>query len=156
MRSYEFMLELVSKTDIYEELRHENLHLDNDEHRAAVKRTLVMQANDEIDLDTLKAYLETEKECSDMEETFRYQALKLKYDALTTIPSTIEKTMTPAQLYTSNSPLWAYDYKAVTIECILPHLKDKPRTEETFNEALTAIFKPKTVHTDKYGRIYIN
>lgn len=39
---------------------------------------------------------------------------------------------------------------------ILPHLKDQPQTEETFNDALAAIFKPKTVHTDKYGRIYIN
>lgn len=154
MVSNEFMLELVSKTDIYEELRLRHITLDNDEHRDAVKRTLMMQNNDEIDLDTLKAYLEAEKEYNDTEETFRYQALKLKYEALTTIPSTIEKTMTPAQLYTSNSPLWAHDYKAVTIECILPHLKDKPRTEETFNEVLAAIFKPKTVHTDKYGRTY--
>ena len=144
------------KIDINKELQLGNLHLDNDDHRNTVKCTLMMQNNDEIDLDILKAYLKTEKECSDMEETFRYQALKLKYDALTTVPTTIEKTMTTAQLYTSNSPLWAHDYKAVTIECILPHLKDKPRTEETFNEALTAIFKPKTVHTDKYGRTYIN
>ena len=156
MVSNEFMLELVSKTDIYEELRLGHITLDNDEHRDVVKRTLMMQYNDEIDLDILKAYLKTEKECSDMEETFRYQALQLKYEALTTVPTTIEKTMTPAQLYTSNSPLWAHDYKAVTIECILPHLKDKPQTEKTFNEALAAIFKPKTVHTDKYGRTYIN
>lgn len=156
MVSNKFMLELVSKTDIYEELRLGHITLDNDEHRDVVKRTLMMQNNDEIDIDTLKAYLEAEKEYNDTEETFRYQALKLKYEALTTIPSTIEKTMTPAQLYTSNSPLWAHDYKAVTIECILPHLKGEPQTEETFNDALAAIFKPKTVHTDKYGRIYIN
>lgn len=156
MVSNEFMLELVSKTDIYEELRLGHITLDNDEHRDVVKRTLMMQNNDEIDLDTLKAYLEAEKEYNDTDETFRYQALQLKYEALTTVPTTIEKTMTPAQLYSSNSPLWAHDYKAVTIECILPHLKDKPQTEKTFNEALATIFKPKTVHTDKYGRIYIN
>lgn len=156
MSSYESMLGLVSKTDIFEELRLGNLHLDNDDHRAAVKRTLVMQNNDEIKLDILKAYLEAEEEYGDTEETFAYQALQIKYEALTTVPSTIEKTMTPAQLYTSNSPLWAHDYKAVTIECILPHLKDKPQTEKTFNEALAAIFKPKTVHTDKFGRTYIN
>ena len=83
------------------------------------------------------------------------QALDLKYRALTHVPTTIEKTMTPAQLYTSNSPLWAHDYKAVTIECILPHLKDKPRIEETFNEALAAIYKPK-IHMDKFGRTYIS
>ena len=156
MSSNEFMLELIRETDIFEELRLGHITLDNDDHRNTVKCTLMMQNNDEIDLDILKAYLKTEKECSDMEETFRYQALQLKYEALTTVPTTIEKTMTPAQLYTSNSPLWAHDYKAVTIECLLPHLKDKPQTEKTFNEALAAIFKPKTVHTDKYGRIYIN
>lgn len=156
MRTYESMLGLVRKTDIFEELRLGHITLDNDEHRNTVKCTLMMQNNDEIDLDTLKAYLKAENEYGDMDETFRYQALKLKYEALTTVPTTIEKTMTPAQLYSSNSPLWAYDYKAVTIECILPHLKDKPRTEETFNKALAAIFKPKTVHTDKYGRTYIN
>lgn len=82
-------------------------------------------------------------------------ALELKLKAMTHAPTTIEKTMTPAQLYSSNSPLWAHDYKAVTIECILPHLKDKPRTEETFNEALATIFKPK-IHMDKFGRTYIN
>lgn len=155
MSSNEFMLELIRKTDIYEELRLRHITLDNDEHRDVVKRTLMMQNNDEIDLDILKAYLEAEKEYNDAEETFRYQALQLKYEALTTIPSTIEKTMTPAQLYTSNSPLWAHDYKAVTIECILPHLKDEPQTEETFNDALATIFKPK-IHMDKFGRTYIN
>lgn len=154
MVSNEFMLELVSKTDIYEELRLGHITLDNDEHRDVVKRTLMMQNNDEIDLDTLKAYLEAEKEYNDTDETFRYQALQLKYEALTTIPTTIEKTMTPAQLYSSNSPLWAHDYKAVTIECIIPHLKDEPQTEETFNEALEAS-QVRTVHTDMYGRTYI-
>ena len=156
MSANNFIGQLFTKINIDEELQLGNLHLDNDDHRATVKRTLVMQANDEIELDILKAYIDAEKEYGDTEENIAYQALALKYDALTTVPSTIEKTMTPAQLYASNSPLWAYDYKAVTIECILPHLKDKPRTEETFNEALAAIFKPKTVHTDKYGRTYIN
>lgn len=156
MKSYESMFELVRKTDIFEELRLGHITLDNDEQRSAVRRTLVMQNNDEIDINVLNSYLKAEKEYGDTKENLAYQALALKYDALTTVPSTIEKTMTPAQLYTSNSPLWAHDYKAVTIECILPHLKDKPRTEETFNEALAAIFKPKTVHTDKYRRTYIN
>ena len=154
MSTNEFMLELVSKTDIFEELRLGHITLDNDEHRNTVKRTLMMQNNDEIDLDILKAYLKTEKECSDMEETFRYQALKLKYDALTTLPSTIEKTMTTAQLYTSNSPLWAHDYKAITIESLLPHLENKPRTEENFNKALAIMFGPE-IYMDKYGRTYV-
>lgn len=145
--------QLITEIDINKELRFGNMILDNDEHRQVVKRTLVMQTNEEIDLEILKAYLEAEKEYGDMEGTFRYQALQLKYEALTTVPSTIEKTMSPAQLYASGSPLWTYDDKAITIECILPHLKDKPKTEESFNEALEMI-QVRTTYVDKYGRTY--
>lgn len=155
MSTNEFMLELVSKTDIYEELRLGHITLDNDEHRSAVRRTLVMQANDEIDLNVLNAYLKAEKEYSDADKSLRYRALRLKYEALTTVPTTIEKTMTTAQLYTSNSPLWAHDYKAITIECILPRLEDKPQTEESFNKALAIMFGPE-IYMDKYGRTYVN
>lgn len=155
MRTYESMLGLVRKTDIFEELRLGHITLDNDEHRSAVRRTLVMQANDEIDLNVLNAYLKAEKEYDDADKSLRYRALRLKYEALTTVPTTIEKTMTTAQLYTSNSPLWAHDYKAITIESLLPHLENKPRTEENFNKALATIFKPK-IHMDKFGRTYIN
>lgn len=144
--------QLITEIDINKELRFGNMILDN-EHRQVVKRTLVMQTNEEIDLEILKAYLEAEKEYGDMEGTFRYQALQLKYEALTTVPSTIEKTMSPAQLYASGSPLWAYDDKAIIIECILPHLKDKPKTEESFNEALEMI-QVRTTYVDKYGRTY--
>lgn len=155
MKSYESMLGLVRKTDIYEELRLGRMTLDNDEDRSTVRRTLVMQANDEINLDILKTYLEAEKEYGDTDENLRYQALRLKYEALVKIPTTIEKTMSPAQLYASDSPLWTNDYKAITIETLLPRLKDKPKTEDDFNEALAAIFKPK-IHMDKFGRTYIN
>lgn len=154
MKTYKSMLELVRKTDIFEELRLGHITLDNDEHRSAVRRTLVIQNNDEIELDILKAYLEAEKKYGDADKNLRYHALQLKYEALTTIPSTIEKTMTPAQLYSSNSPLWTHDYKAITIETLLPHLKDKPKTEENFNEALAIIFGPN-IYMDKYGRTYV-
>ena len=43
MSSNEFMLELVRKTDIFEELRLGHITLDNDDHRNTVKRTLMMQ-----------------------------------------------------------------------------------------------------------------
>ena len=36
-------------------------------------------------------------------------ALRLKLKAMTTEPSTIEKTMTRSQLYLTDSPLWALD-----------------------------------------------
>lgn len=149
-----FRRQLITEIDINEELRLGNLTLANRENRQDVKCTLAMQTNEEIDLEILKAYLEAEKEYGDMEGTFRYQALQLKYEALTKAPSTIEKTMTPAQLYASGSPLWAYDYKALTIESLLPHLKDKPKTEESFNEALEMI-QVRTTYVDNYGRTYI-
>lgn len=38
------------------------------------------------------------------------QALNLKYRAMTHISSPIEKTMSPAQLYDANCPLWCTEY----------------------------------------------
>lgn len=38
------------------------------------------------------------------------QALDLKYRAMTHAPTTIEKTMTPAQLYDADCPLWCAEY----------------------------------------------
>lgn len=110
--------------------------LDDDTDRDVVRRVLEQQTNDEIDLDILKAYLEAVKEYRDINIAYVYPPLKLKYDALTTVPTTIEKTMTPAQLYALDSPLWAHDYTVNRIRWILIHLHDKPRTEETFNNAL--------------------
>lgn len=129
--------------------------LDNDEDRDVIRRVLEKQSNDELDLDILKAYLEAAKEYGDTNIAYVYPNLKLKYDALTTMPTTIEKTMTPAQLYASNNPLWARDYTAEQIRWILTRLRNKPKTEESFNEALEAS-QVRTVHTDKYGRTYIN
>lgn len=129
--------------------------LDNDEDRDVIRRVLEKQSNDELDLDILKAYLEAVKEYGDTNIAYVYPNLKLKYDALTTMPTTIEKTMTPAQLYASNNPLWARDYTAEQIRWILTRLRNKPKTEESFNEALEAS-QVRTVHTDKYGRTYIN
>lgn len=44
------------------------------------------------------------------------QALDLKYRAMTHVPTTIEKTMSPYQLYESNNPLWAVELSARGIE----------------------------------------
>lgn len=130
MISHEYMLGMVSKININEELRLGNMKLTNNEDRQRIKRTLVMKNNEEIDLDILKAYLEAEKEHGDTEETLRYQALQLKYKALTTVPTTIEKTMTSAQLYISNSPLWTVELSANEIESFLDIEKNTGRLSE--------------------------
>lgn len=53
------------------------------------------------------------------EEAHRLRGLKLKYQAMTTEPTTFEKTMTPYQLYQANNPLWAAELSALGIESFL-------------------------------------
>lgn len=49
----------------------------------------------------------------------KLRALKLKYQTMTTEPTTFEKTMTPYQLYQANNPLWAQELSALGIESFL-------------------------------------
>lgn len=53
------------------------------------------------------------------EQAHKLRGLKLKYKAMTTVPTTIEKTMTPYQLYQANNPLWAAELNALGIESFL-------------------------------------
>jgi hypothetical protein len=53
------------------------------------------------------------------EQAHRLRGLKLKYQAMTREPTTIEKTMTPYQLYQANNPLWARELSALGIESFL-------------------------------------
>lgn len=121
---------------IEKDLRLGITRLGNFEDRAVIRRVLEKQTNDELELDILKAYLEAEEKCGDIDSSFINSSLKLKYEALTTAPTTIERTMTPAQLYASESPVWARNYTADKIGHILPHLINEPKTEESFNTAL--------------------
>lgn len=104
--------------------------------RATIGYSLETLTNDELDLDLLKAYLDAEDRYGDAKTNTHYQALKIKYEALTTAPTVIEKTMSLAQLYVADNPLWAYDYSADGIREILRRLEDKPKTEESFHVAL--------------------
>ena len=62
-------------------------------------------------------------------------ALRLKYQAMTTVPTTIEKTMSPYQLYAVNSPLWAIELDALSIESFLDIEKNKGKLSKTmFNQ----------------------
>lgn len=107
--------------------------------RAMLGYKLESQTTDEIDLDLLKAYLESTEKYGNTKVNLRYSALKLKYEAFTTVTTIIEKTMSPAQLYASGSPLWANNYKGITVERILGKIYEGPRTEESFNRALAII-----------------
>lgn len=90
------------------------------------------------EIKTVKIFLDIEEKYGDI-NSISYQALKLKYEALTMVPTTIQKTMTPAQLYASDSPLWVYNYTEADIRNILERLKSKPKTEESFNTVLAII-----------------
>lgn len=87
---------------------------------------LLKQANPNID--ELKNFLKTNQH---HEQTFGIQALELKYLAMTTVPTTIEKTMSPYQLYESNNPLWTVELSANQIESFL--------TQEEYNGKLSKL-----------------
>ena len=64
-----------------------------------------------------------------------FHALKLKYRALTTVPSAIEKTMSLYQLYASGSPLWTSELTAEETDAVLKHTVGTcTLTEDEFNE----------------------
>ena len=105
------------------------------------------------EIKTVKMYLDIEEKYGDV-NLISYQALRLKYEALTMVPTVIEKTMTPAQLYASDSPLWVLGNTEEETRNILERLKGKPKTEESFNEVLEAT-SIKVTYVDKYGRTYI-
>ena len=83
------------------------------------------------------------------------KALELKLKAMTHVPTTIEKTMTPAQLFVVDSPLWALDFAGEDIDKLLKRLKDQPNTEEAFNVALRSIQNPMLI-VDEFGNLRLN
>lgn len=129
----------IRQSIIEKDLRLGLQRLDNDEDRNVIQTKLLGKTNDELELDILKAYIDAQEEYGDTEENIAYQALAHKYEALTAVPSTIEKTMTPAQLYASDSPLWALNYDPDMIKQMLNHLRNYPKSEEIFNIVLEEV-----------------
>lgn len=109
------------------------MDLRNKNNRAQLEYTLEAQTNDELDLKLLKAYLKATEKYGNT-KVLKYQALKLKYEALITVPTTIEKTMSPYQLYASNSPLWTVELSANQIESFLDIEKNKGKLSKTMFE----------------------
>lgn len=68
------------------------------------------------DIQELASFLETEQS---QRRAHKLRALKLKYQAMTTVPTTLEKTMSPYQLYQTGSPLWVTELSANGIESFL-------------------------------------
>ena len=62
----------------------------------------------EPNIELLEKALENDGLLVDKEHSLK--AIELKYQAMTTVPTVIEKTMSPKQLFDTGSPLWAREY----------------------------------------------
>lgn len=62
----------------------------------------------EPNIELLEKALENDGLLVDKEHSLK--AIDLKYQAMTTEPTIIEKTMSPKQLFDTGSPLWAREY----------------------------------------------
>lgn len=102
---------------------------------------LLKQTNPNIN--ELKNFLETNQHSK---QAFGVQALELKYLAMTTIPTTIEKTMSPWQLYESNNALWAVELTARGIERFV--------NREKYNGKLPKILFDNYYNNAKQGRYF--
>ena len=72
----------------------------------------------EPDIEMLKKALENEQWLITDRET-KLKAIRLKYQAMTTVPTIIEKTMSPEQLYNVGSPLWAREHTIYQLFCYM-------------------------------------
>lgn len=65
-----------------------------------------------------KKALENEQRLITDRET-KLKAIRLKYQAMTTVPTIVEKTMSPEQLHNVGSPLWAREYTIYRLFCYM-------------------------------------
>lgn len=80
--------------------------------------TLVLNNDENPDIDVLKRYIDA-KELHNAHIGHRRPIFERKYEAMTTKPTMLEKTMTPFQLYQSDSCLWARGLAPRVIDNVL-------------------------------------
>jgi hypothetical protein len=76
----------------------------------------------EPNIKMLKKALENKQLLITNRET-KLKAIRLKYQAMTTVPTTIEKTMSPEQLFDTGSPLWAREHTIYELFCYMRYKK---------------------------------
>lgn len=134
----------------YPKLSLKRMHNHND--RFTIRWNLVRES--EPDLEVLSTFLETLTK-SEMTEAFAVndiQALRVKHKALTTIPSTIEKTMAPYQLFEIQNPLWALPYTAMEVFNIInTYNKLEPKYKQMDN-CIKVMFEVKNQLINRYQR----
>lgn len=103
----------------------------------------------ELDVDILSTYISKQKQQNrkyryDDNDDYHLQASQIKLNALSHIPTTIEKTMNEVQLFESGCPLWVKPYTLRQIDKILlaeKHLQYRGYTN--FTQALFEAFHEK-------------
>ena len=76
----------------------------------------------EPNTEMLKKALENKQLLITNRET-KLKAIRLKYQAMTTVPTIIEKTMSPEQLHNIGSPLWAREHTIYELFCYMRYKK---------------------------------
>ena len=101
------------------------------------------------DIHKLEHFLKT---AQTIEHTHNLKTLQLKYQAMTTVPTTIEKTMSPYQLYAVNNPLWAVGLSALKIETFLDLERNTGRllSKAVFNVAYNYETNNVFIDTEAY------
>lgn len=125
----------------YPKQRLKRMHNHND--RFAIRWELVREPNP--DLEVLSTFLETVTK-SELKEAFALndiQALRLKHQALTYNPSSIEKTMVLYQLFEINSPLWALHYTAIEVFNITNAYNELEPEYKQMNDCVKLMFEIK-------------
>lgn len=111
----------------------------------------------ELDIDVLSTYIDKQKQQNrkyqyDDNDDYHLRASQLKLDALSYIPTTIEKTMNEVQLFESGCPLWVKPYTLRQIDKILlANKRVKYRGYTNFTQVLFDAFHEKehTFHPEE-------
>lgn len=95
----------------------------------------VLMSSAEPDKDVLNAYLTTSGESG---EYYRREALHQKQAAYEVLPITVEKTMTPLQLYKTGNPMWTLSYTGEQVAIINQTLRN-PLNDATVEIVFDAV-----------------
>lgn len=135
----------------------------NPSDRFSIRRQLIHQTRP--DMDVLTTYLDTvtQSELKNYDARNEIEVLTLKRKSLQIIPTTIEKTMTPHQLFEANNPLWMAEYTAEEIDNIIyayEHIgedyQQKPDCIKLIFDAHKQLMYPYAVHIVDMVRQQLN
>jgi hypothetical protein len=100
------------------------------------------QINETTDLDFIKTFLDAPVP-NKIDQT-RLQAIRTMYSVRTSQPNTIEKTMSPLQLFQARSPFWATGLTLERIDVILDLYARFKKTDviENFDKLVTLEYEP--------------